>query len=150
MFAIHHQPPYAEKNRGMLSAARTIPMAPKEALLETLRDVVAPLVELDGGELYFVTAEADEVRLHLSGVCAGCPGATLTTRGVIEPAMKAVSPQARVIVTAGVLIPPGATRVLVARKALSAASRPLLRRPGAASEPGPPNSGERQQRVPVE
>lgn len=92
-------------------------MAFKEALLETLRDVVAPLVELDGGELYLVSTENDDVRLHLAGTCAGCPGATLTTRGVIEPALRVLNQQAKVTVSAGAIIPVGATRVQPVRKA---------------------------------
>lgn len=86
-------------------------MAAKDAVVDTLRDIVAPLVEKDGGEVWLVAIEGDDVRLHLAGTCAGCPGATLTTRGVIEPALKASNGHVRVTVTAGITIPEGATRV---------------------------------------
>jgi Fe-S cluster biogenesis protein NfuA len=92
-------------------------MASKDQLFDTLRDIVAPLVEHDGGELYLVTAEGDDVKLHLTGTCSGCPGVTLTTRGVIEPALRSVSPHVRVSVSSGALIPQGATRVVAAAKA---------------------------------
>ncbi len=87
-------------------------MTVNEAVLETLRAVVAPLIDVDGGELYVVASQGDEVKLHLAGTCAGCPGATLTTRGVIEPALRRAAPNARVVVTAGAIVPAGATRVL--------------------------------------
>ena len=89
-------------------------MAAKDTVLETLRDIVAPLVHKDGGEVWLVNAEGDDVRLHLAGTCAGCPGATLTTRGVIEPALRAANAQLRLTVTCGIVIPEGATRVLPA------------------------------------
>ena len=92
-------------------------MAPRDQYLETLRDVIAPLVEADAGELYLVTIEGEDVRLHLAGTCAGCPGAMLTTRGVIEPALRAVNAAVRVVVSAGISIPAGATRIESIRRA---------------------------------
>ena len=94
-------------------------MANKEALLDTLREIIAPLVELDGGELYLVGLEGDDLRLHLAGTCAGCPGATLTTRGVIEPSLRAVSAHVRVTVSAGITVPSGAARVVVAPRSVA-------------------------------
>ena len=61
--------------------------AVQEALLEVLRTVVAPLVEADGGELYLVSAEGGQLRLHLAGTCCGCPGAEATSGEVITPAV---------------------------------------------------------------
>lgn len=92
-------------------------VASKDAVLETLREVVAPLVEIDGGELYLVTVDGEDVKVHLAGACAGCPGATLTTRGVVEPALRAGNPHVRVTVSAGVTVPPGATRIEPQRRA---------------------------------
>ena len=63
------------------------------------------------GELYLVAVEPDHLTLHLAGTCSGCPGAVLTTRGVIEPAVHAVAPSARVVVTNGVKVPEGASLV---------------------------------------
>ena len=82
-----------------------------DQLLKVCKDVIAPLVRADGGELYLVAVEPDHLTLHLAGTCSGCPGAVLTTRGVIEPAVHAVEPSARVIVTSGVKVPDGASLV---------------------------------------
>jgi Fe-S cluster biogenesis protein NfuA len=80
-----------------------------DQLLKVCREVIAPLVRADGGELYVVAVEPDHLTLHLAGTCAGCPGAVLTTRGVIEPAVHAIAPSARVVVTSGARVPEGAS-----------------------------------------
>lgn len=82
-----------------------------DQLLKLCREVLAPLVEADGGQMYLVALEADQLTLHLAGVCAGCPGAMLTAKHVIEPAVHAVAPGARVVVSTGARIPEGASRV---------------------------------------
>jgi len=83
----------------------------EEALLEACRTVIAPLVRADGGVLHLVSLREDELALHLSGTCSGCPGVALTCRGVIEPAIAAVAPEVRVVVTSGAIIPSGATEI---------------------------------------
>jgi Fe-S cluster biogenesis protein NfuA len=83
-----------------------------DQLLKVCRDVIAPLVRADGGELFIVAVEPDHVTLHLAGTCSGCPGAVLTARGIIEPAVHAVAPTARVVVTNGAKVPEGASQVL--------------------------------------
>lgn len=80
----------------------------REEILKVIREVVAPLIRADGGRIYLVSAEDDAVDLHLAGRYAGCPGNTLATRRVIEPAIFAVAPAARVTISSGVLIPKGA------------------------------------------
>ena len=80
-------------------------------MIRVIREILAPLIHADGGELYVVRAADDTLELHLGGRYAGCPGNTLTTRRVIEPAIRAVAPRARVVVTSGVLIPDGAERM---------------------------------------
>ena len=82
-----------------------------DQLLKVCKDVIAPLIRSDGGELYLVAVEPDQLTLHLAGVCSGCPGAVLTARGVIEPAVHAVAPSARVVVTNGAKVPEGASLV---------------------------------------
>jgi Fe-S cluster biogenesis protein NfuA len=82
-----------------------------DQLLKVCKEVIAPLVRADGGELYLVAVEPDHLTLHLAGTCSGCPGAVLTTRGVIEPAVHAVAPSARVVVTNGAKVPDGASLV---------------------------------------
>jgi Fe-S cluster biogenesis protein NfuA len=84
---------------------------PREKLLKVCTDIIAPLVRADGGELFVVSIEDASIALHLAGKCAGCPGATLTSAAIIEPAIHAVAPTLRVIVTSGFQIPPGASAI---------------------------------------
>ena len=86
-------------------------MASIDDLLKLCRDVLAPLVRADGGDMYVVAVEPDQLTLHLAGTCAGCPGASFTARSVIEPAVHAIAPSARVVVTNGVRIPEGASLI---------------------------------------
>jgi Fe-S cluster biogenesis protein NfuA len=83
----------------------------REEILRVVREVVAPLVRADGGKLYVVQADEEAVSLHLGGRFSGCPGNTLATRRVIEPAIFAVAPRARVTVTSGALVPKDAELV---------------------------------------
>ncbi len=80
-----------------------------DQMLKVCREVIAPLVKADQGEIYLVAVEHDQITLHLAGMCAGCPGVTLTVKGVIEPAVHAVAPSTRVVVSAGIRIPEGAS-----------------------------------------
>ena len=109
-----------------LAADRTGPNEPMEpltdadegelgALMKMCRDVLAPLVAADGGTMYLVKASAEEAHFHLTGTCAGCPGASLTRDGMIAPAVRTVLPKARVVVTTGFRVPDGAVRVAVSR-----------------------------------
>jgi Fe-S cluster biogenesis protein NfuA len=82
-----------------------------DALLKVFRDVLAPLVVADGGEMYLVRATGDEVHVHLTGTCAGCPGASLTRDGIIAPAVRTVAAKARVVVTTGPRVPDGARKI---------------------------------------
>ncbi|MBN2193192.1 MAG: NifU family protein [Polyangiaceae bacterium] len=84
---------------------------PREAILDVLARVLAPLIEADGGLLFVVSAGDEAVELHLAGRFAGCPGNAFVTRRILEPAVRAVAPEARVVVTWGSLIPAGAKRV---------------------------------------
>lgn len=82
-----------------------------EEILRIIRDVLAPMVSADGGDLYLVRADEANVALHLAGRFAGCPGNQITTRRIIEPAIRAVAPSAEIEVTWGRLIPAGSTKV---------------------------------------
>ena len=72
---------------------------------------LAPLVAADGGAMYVVKATGDDIHLHLTGTCAGCPGAALTRDGVIAPAVRTVRPKARVVVTTSFKPPEGAKEI---------------------------------------
>jgi len=84
---------------------------PREKVLKICEDIIAPLVEADGGTIFVVSIESDSIALHLAGKCAGCPGASLTSTSIIEPAIHAVAPLMRVVVTSGYRVPTGASAV---------------------------------------
>jgi Fe-S cluster biogenesis protein NfuA len=81
------------------------------SVTKALSEFVAALVRADGGELYLVSATPDDVHLHLTGTCAGCPGATMTRERLLEPAVHGAAPKARVTVTTGWTVPDGARKV---------------------------------------
>lgn len=81
------------------------------SVTKALSEFVAALVRADGGELYLVSATPDDVHLHLTGTCAGCPGATMTRERLLEPAVHGAAPKATVKVTTGWTVPEGARRV---------------------------------------
>ena len=74
------------------------------------RDVLAPLVRADGGQLYLVSVASDDVHIHLAGTCAGCPGASVTRERMLEPALRSAIPKLRLRVTTGWRVPIGAER----------------------------------------
>ncbi len=80
-------------------------------VLKALAEFVAALVKADGGEIYLVSASPDDVHLHLTGTCAGCPGAAITRERLLEPAVRSVAPKATVRVTTGWRVPEGARPV---------------------------------------
>lgn len=82
-----------------------------DQLLKVCREVIAPLIRADQGDIYLVAVEPDQITLHLAGMCAGCPGVGLTVKGVIEPAVHAVAPAAKVVVSSGIRIPEGASLI---------------------------------------
>jgi Fe-S cluster biogenesis protein NfuA len=91
----------------------------EDKIVQICAEILAPIVRADGGELFIVSIERDCVTLHLAGKCAGCPGSNLTSASIIEPAIHAVAPGIRVVVSSGFQIPPGAYVIGDARKAAS-------------------------------
>lgn len=90
----------------------TAPLPPRDEIVRVVKEVLAPLVQADGGELYLVSVEDTGVSLHLAGRFSGCPGNTLTRRRVLEPLIASAVPGAYVTLTTGPLVPKGAQRVL--------------------------------------
>jgi Fe-S cluster biogenesis protein NfuA len=83
----------------------------KEEIVRVVREVLAPLVRADGGDLYLVSVEDTGVSLHVTGRFSGCPGNTLARRRIFEPPLVAVAPGIAVTLTSGPLIPAGASRL---------------------------------------
>ncbi len=89
-------------------STRRGPEGDREQITRICREILAPLVKTDGGRMYLVALHGDDVHIHLSGACAGCPGATMTGEKVILPVLRTAAPKVRVIITTGVKIPDGA------------------------------------------
>lgn len=83
---------------------------PPELVLRALREIIAPLVEADGGVL-FVVPRPTGLKLHLAGTCGGCPGVRTTVAEVIEPAVRAAGFRGELEITSGWIVPEGAERV---------------------------------------
>jgi|HubBroStandDraft_2_1064218.scaffolds.fasta_scaffold172215_1 Fe-S cluster biogenesis protein NfuA len=83
----------------------------REQITKVCREILAPLVKADGGEMYLVRFDGDDVHVHLGGTCAGCPGAALTADKVILPALRTAAPKVRVVLTTGVKLPEGAQKL---------------------------------------
>lgn len=81
------------------------------ALKKMLREVLGPLVALEGGEIYIVSVGKKEVTLHLAGALSGSPASDAVTRRIVVPAVKAVLPKVKLLVTSGWQIPKGAEKV---------------------------------------
>lgn len=86
--------------------------SPKDELVRVVREVLAPLVKADGGDLYLVSVDDSGVSLHLAGRFSGCPGNTLARRRLLEPLIASAVPGAYLTVTTGALVPHGAQRVV--------------------------------------
>lgn len=82
--------------------------APREQILETVRELLEPLVRADGGRLHVVALRERSLSLHLSGRFSGCPGNTLARRRVLEPVLAARFPELELEITSGPLVPAGA------------------------------------------
>ncbi len=83
----------------------------KDQIAKVCREILAPLVRTDGGELYLVRIDGDDLHLFLSGSCAGCPGASLTSDKVILPALRSAAPKVRLVLTTGIKAPEGAQKM---------------------------------------
>lgn len=61
----------------------------KEAL-----NTIRPILQRDGGDIEFVELTADNVvKVRLQGHCAGCPGARMTLKGIVERVLKESYPE---------------------------------------------------------
>jgi Fe-S cluster biogenesis protein NfuA len=85
--------------------------ATMEQVVKALSELAVPLVKADGGELYLVSVTGDDVHVHLTGTCAGCPGATMTRERLLEPTVRGVAPKLAVRVTTGWRVPDGARKL---------------------------------------
>jgi Fe-S cluster biogenesis protein NfuA len=82
-----------------------------EPLEKMLREILAPLLAMDGGELYLVSADKKQVSLHMAGTLSGSPACDVVTERIVAPAVRAVMPKAKLSVSSGWRIPKGAARL---------------------------------------
>lgn len=82
-----------------------------EQVIRALSELAVPLVKADGGEVYLVSLTTEHVHVHLTGTCAGCPGATMTRERLLEPTVHGVAPRLTVKVTTGWHVPDGAQKL---------------------------------------
>ena len=55
---------------------------------------IRPFLQRDGGDIEFVELTEDNVvKVRLQGHCAGCPGAQMTIKGVVEKILKESYPE---------------------------------------------------------
>lgn len=57
-------------------------------------DQIRPILQRDGGDIEFVEYTDDNiVKVRLKGHCAGCPGARMTLKGIVEQVLKESYPE---------------------------------------------------------
>lgn len=65
-----------------------------EQKIKDALDQIRPFLQRDGGDIEFVEYTDDNiVRVRLQGHCAGCPGAQMTIKGVVEKILKESYPE---------------------------------------------------------
>ncbi|MGX8774698.1 MAG: NifU family protein [Bacillota bacterium] len=65
-----------------------------EEKINNALDQIRPFLQRDGGDIEFVELTEDNVvRVRLKGHCAGCPGAQMTIKGVVERILKESYPE---------------------------------------------------------
>ena len=69
----------------------------KEKIKEALEQI-RPYLQRDGGDVEFVDYTEDKIVLvRLLGHCAGCPGAQMTIKGVVERILKESYPEIKAV-----------------------------------------------------
>ena len=68
---------------------------------QKIKDALAqirPYLQRDGGDIEFVELTEDNVvMVRLQGHCAGCPGAQMTIKGVVERLIKESYPEIKAV-----------------------------------------------------
>ncbi len=69
----------------------------EQKIIEAL-EKIRPFLQRDGGDIEFVElAEDMTVKVRLQGHCAGCPGAQMTIKGVVERILKEAYPEIKAV-----------------------------------------------------
>ncbi|MBQ9708510.1 MAG: NifU family protein [Firmicutes bacterium] len=69
----------------------------EEKIVEALGQI-RPFLQRDGGDIEFVELTDDNiVKVRLQGHCAGCPGAQMTIKGVVEQIIRESYPEIKAV-----------------------------------------------------
>ena len=69
----------------------------EQKIIEALQ-TIRPILQRDGGDIEFVEMTEDLiVKVRLQGHCAGCPGAQMTIKGVVERIIKEAYPEIKAV-----------------------------------------------------
>ncbi|HOE09159.1 MAG TPA: NifU family protein [Treponemataceae bacterium] len=72
-----------------------------EARVKEVLNQIRPQLQADGGDLEFVSLEADgKVYVKLTGACGSCPMATMTLKQGVERVLKDTIPEVTEVVQA--------------------------------------------------
>ena len=71
-----------------------------EKIVEVLETDVRPVIESHGGGIEFIGYDETSgiLKVTLSGVCGGCPGAAATLRNLVEAAIQRQVPEVKEVV----------------------------------------------------
>ena len=67
-------------------------MVTKERI-EAVLDRVRPFMQADGGDIELVSVEGNSADVRLTGICAGCPSASMTLHLGVETALREEIPE---------------------------------------------------------
>lgn len=69
-----------------------------EQKIKDALEQIRPYLQRDGGDIEFVELTEDNtVMVRLQGHCAGCPGAQMTIKGVVERIIKEAYPEIKAV-----------------------------------------------------
>lgn len=65
-----------------------------ENKIKEVLEQIRPFLQRDGGDIEYVDYDGDSkiVKVRLQGACAGCPGAQMTLKGIVENILKEALP----------------------------------------------------------
>jgi Fe-S cluster biogenesis protein NfuA len=95
-----------EPSSGALAAAVS-----RDGVVKICREVLAPLIEADGGQMFLVSITPEDIHIHLAGTCAGCPGSSFTATSIVGPALLKLAPKSKLKLTTGWRVPAEAERM---------------------------------------
>ncbi len=69
-----------------------------EAKVKDMLELIRPALQRDGGDIELVDITDDNVVLvRLKGHCAGCPGAMMTLKGLVERVIREEIPEVKAV-----------------------------------------------------